>query len=290
MGIEFQQFCDDNGIITVTEGRNVGLGWIHVPCPFCFDPSFHLGFSTEYNTFKCWRCGKHQPKKVLLRLTRNQTWSEIYQKYYNFNGNSVRTKKKRKAVCNVKFPEKFVRMRSEHKKYLHQRKYKTRILEDKYHLYGTSKYGKWKNRIIIPVYYDCRPVSFTARDITDRSEIRYKNCPKEFEGRSLKECLYGQEHCTKDQIIVVEGPTDVWRLGDNAVGLFGIEYTKAQVQLLSAYSKVFIMLDPDASKKAEQLASDLALLTDVEIIDLHCDPGDLTNAEALEIKRDLIGL
>ena len=225
-----------------------------------------------------------------MRLSKGQSWREIYRRYYDFDGNTVRKRKVRKEVSVVRFPEKFVSLRSEHKKYLHERRYRARVLADKYNLMATSKYGKWKNRIIIPIYYEGTPVSFTARDITGKSDIRYKNCPKDFEGKSLKECLYGEEYCTKDRIIVVEGPTDVWRMGDNCVGLFGIEYTKAQVLALSRYKKVFVMLDPDAEHKAEQLASELSLLTNVEIVDIDSDPDDLSNEEALAIKRDLIGL
>lgn len=292
MGIDFEQFCQDNGIITVQDGKNVSLGWVHVNCPFCYDPSFHLGFIQEYNAFKCWICGKHQPKKVLLRLTNNQSWYEIYRKYYNFNGNAPIRRKKRKEVSVVRFPEKFTKMGAMHKKYLRERGFNWRELEQKYNLMGSTNLGRWKYRIIIPVYFNGIPVTFTARDISNKSNIRYKNCPKDFEGKQLKECLYNEQNCHKKRVIAVEGPSDVWRMGDNCVGLFGIEYTKAQVLALSKYEKVFIMFDPEenAQAKADKLASELSLLTDVEIVEIDSDPGDLSKEEALGIKRDLIGL
>ena len=39
--------------------------------------------------------------------------------------------------------------------------------------------GKYKNRIIIPIYYNNKLVSYHSRDITNKSKIKAKACEQE---------------------------------------------------------------------------------------------------------------
>jgi DNA primase len=57
-------------------------------------------------------------------------------------------------------------------------------------------------------------------------------------------------------IVVVEGPTDVWRLETNAVALFGKDLSIAQQQLLDQHFRgrpVVLFLDRDARDKSLEI-------------------------------------
>jgi hypothetical protein len=43
-----------------------------------------------------------------------------------------------------------------------------------------------------------------------------------------KETLYNLDNAKDGTAIVVEGPIDVWRIGDGAVATFGVIYTQKQ--------------------------------------------------------------
>ena len=36
--------------------KNVGKGWININCPFCDDPSWHLGINLKSKFFNCYIC------------------------------------------------------------------------------------------------------------------------------------------------------------------------------------------------------------------------------------------
>ncbi len=103
---------------------------------------------------------------------------------------------------------------------------------------------------------------------------------------------------TQHTILVVEGLTDVWNIGDGAVGLYTKHATRQQLKILSEFDRVFIMLDPDALETtvlntlspAEQLATDLAGFTETEIIELdHGDPGDMEPDDVKHLRREIFG-
>jgi len=81
----------------------------------------------------------------------------------------------------------------------------------------------------------------------------------------------------------------VWRLGDGTVALFGTQWTKKQVQLLTQkVKKAYIMFDSDAIKKAYKLAGQLSGLISTEIIELKKgDPADLDNITIRELRREI---
>jgi len=288
--IDFISFCLENNIPYMTEGKNIGADWIHISCPFCSDTSYHLGFSTVYNTFKCWRCGKHQPKKVFLRLS-NMPFKEIYKRYYRFNDSSIvkpiKRNERRYRSEDIKLPKEFKDIDIRHIKFLKKRNFNWREIKDKYKIKGTGILGNFKNRLIMPVYHNGNLVTFTGRDITGKNETRYKNCPRDMENRSIKNCLYNLDNIKGDKVIIVEGITDVWRLGNCAVATFGTEYTTEQILLMKKFKKIFIMYDEDAINKAESLACELGLFADVEVLEISGDPGDLTKEEVFSIKSEL---
>ena len=171
-------------------------------------------------------------------------------------------------------------------------KFDPKKLIHEWNLKGTLFLGAYKFRIIAPIYFQGKLVSYQGRDITEKSPLRYKTCPKTLEILHHKHCLYGIDKAKSDYIVVTEGITDVWRLGPGAVATFGIQWNLEQAKLLMNYKRVFIMFDkqPQAKQQAEKLANFLAL-TSIEVhiitLDNSDDPAEMTQYEADKLMTDL---
>jgi len=114
-----------------------------------------------------------------------------------------------------------------HKDYLINRRFDPDYLEAKYGLLGTGPVGDCSHRIVVPVFYQGQMVSWQARDITGKSELRYKSCAPAHEVMNHKRLIYNIDHCPRQSILVVEGFTDCWRFGDHCGATFGTTFTKA---------------------------------------------------------------
>jgi DNA primase len=184
-------------------------------------------------------------------------------------------------------------MGPEHKKYLTERLYFPETLEKEWGLKGVRHLGPYKWRIIAPIHYKGVRVSYQGRDITGKSDLRYKACVIEDETRHHKFCLYGLDKVIGKRVVVVEGITGVWRLGPGAVATFGIAWTQAQALLLQRFPEVFILFDPgeEAQRQANELGNQLSLngqkVEIVQIDDDDLDPGDLPQDEADDFMRQL---
>ena len=89
--------------------------------------------------------------------------------------------------------------------------------------------------------------------------------PKYLSARGMKksQLLYGlrQSLATTGPVVIVEGPTDVWRLGPGAVALFGKDASAAQQEkLISSFRRrpLVILLDRDAQLEANLLHQKLS--------------------------------
>jgi len=105
--------------------------------------------------------------------------------------------------------------------------------------------------------------------------------------------LYGlpQAVRTTGPVVIVEGPTDVWRLGGNAVGLFGKDMSRGHQDLIARYFRgrpIVLFLDRDAREQANKLRRQLrkaGLGADRPIVIAapplgRNDVGDCTSEEA----------
>lgn len=282
-------------------GRGVAKGWVGISCPFCTgNPGYHLGYCIDITSryagaYTCWRCGGKSAVQVIARLT-NSTNSESYKiiKRYStsqtIKDSAKRVKIKKSSKCSL--PPGSTSMNSRQRDYLRKRKFKVKELISIWDLKGTGPVGPYKNRIIIPIYFKNELVSYQGRDITNRSKTRYKACPKELEVRDHKHCLYGYDKTDKNKVIVVEGVTDVWRLGPGAVATFGVKYTTEQLYLLSKFKEVFVLFDSDeaGTTQSELLVKQLSNLgVYCEIISLkEGDPGELSQKDADLLMSDIL--
>jgi hypothetical protein len=143
-------------------------------------------------------------------------------------------------------------------------------------------------RLVIPIYdADERLVGWQARYVGACPD----NVPKYLSCKGMKksQLLYGlaEARSTQGAVVIVEGPTDVWRLGPGALALFGKDMSLAQQQLLDQNlpgRHVVVMLDRDAQDNATNLRSTLLHRGRVTVLaglpDGRDDVGDCGTEEA----------
>jgi hypothetical protein len=290
--IDIKKLCQDYHIQFWESGKNVAAGWINLKCPFCTDTSNHLGFSPQGH-FVCWKCGSHPLKKVLQKILRidEQDLSRIFRDYGGAKQRIADTVEERVkiGVDKFQFPSNIGPMLKSHHTYLNNRNFNSKQLERWWNLLGTGPIAKldnidFKYRIIIPIMWDEKVVSFQARDYTNKQTLRYITCPKNREIVHHKHILYGLQNNWTDTGIIVEGVTDVWRLGPRACATFGIEYTLAQVrEIKKHFKRVYILFDcePQAQEKAYELSAELNFRgISNEVIMIENDPGSMNQTVA----------
>lgn len=293
---DFINFLDDFDIHYETVGKNISAGWIGIRCPFCDDPSSHLGLELGgEQRINCLRCGGKSLINIITELIPDHRWLKILKQYSTntidiqevFKGKEGRGEE----VPECKLPEECFQLMTRHRKYLIDRGFNSIQLEREWNIKGTSTIGNYKFRIIIPIYYENKLVSFQGRDITGRQKDKYKTCY----GTTIKNYLYGMDYVTKDKIIVAEGVTDVWRLGKgNAVATFGIEFTRRQLNILvkRKFRKIGILFDnePQAQEQADKLTESLNCFSGMKAIKLKLpkgkDPARLSKKEIEKIFKD----
>jgi len=279
---DFPKMLDDYSI-PYKEGSR---GFIEISCPFCLDgdPKLHGGLNEE-GYYTCWRCGHHRLDRIILILT-NQEWDSIKQKYET--GILKLEKKETPKVTRLELPIGVTGLAIYQKRYLEKRGFDPNYLEHEYDLHAMP-WGEWHYHIIIPIYYNNRLVSYIGRDYTDQSWLRYKALHLGEEVIHHKHILYNLDRCPGDHAVVVEGVTDVWRLGAGSIATFGTGYTQEQVNLLSKFKKITVLYDSDAHIKAERLATELSGMgVTVTIASLsEGDPGALSQEEADELMEEL---
>ena len=292
------KFYTDFNIQYFTKGEKVTQGWINISCCFCNSHSPNLGFHLATGALSCWRCGTHSHIDLIQELL-NVTVSEAFDihELYSEQGNRIKTPLQSnhepvKTISKCRLPEGSKPLTKRFKDYLIGRNFDPEELEELWGLKCVEAVGDYKWRLIGGIYYEGKIVSYQGRDITGKSDLKWKTCAAKFESIQHKEILHGLDYC-KDKCLVVEGMGDLWRMGKGAVCTFGIAFTLSQVNLLaSKFKQVFIMYDGgelNAIKQAEKLAAMLSARgVSVEVLYLDSgDPGDLSQKEANRIMKDI---
>ncbi len=292
------RFLKDYQIPTRESGENCSPFWINTCCPFCNDTNFHLGFNLETGYCHCWKCGKLDTIEVISTLlgVSKEKAKRIFLNYYQNSQASYRkfTKGNGKGTASkVVLPSNAGDLLACHRKYLESRNYDSDYLQEKYKIAGTNHIGEYKWRVIIPIFYKKKLVSYQGRDITSRSTLRYKACKNELEVIHHKDIFYDIDNATKDSVIIVEGIFDKWRIGDDCVASFGVSFTQEQVVFISkTWKRVFILYDKDEAglSKADKLSRQLSgLPIEVEIVTLdEGDPGSMSDTDAKHLRKELL--
>lgn len=290
-------------------GKNVTRGWVNTNCPFCQDPSNHLGINLSSKNVSCWICREHGTFWKYIKAKTRKDNKEIYRllkpflvggvQYVDYDENKT---KNEKVVLPTHLYDEPLKI---HKEYLLSRNFKPSYLQRIYGIKYSGQVSKYKTqdrvvdfrfRIIIPIYINGKLVNFTARDVTDTAEEKYKNCPIDDVLLTTKDCIYGYDTLVGDTAVIVEGPTDVWNMGPGSCGLFGLKYTDTQIKLLYSRNlkKAVVFMDNEATaqKTAKTLAYELgSFIGNVFIMEPDSnisDPGSMTQDQVRKF-WELIG-
>ena len=293
------QFFQDFNINYLTEGhKHCRPGWINTACPFCTgNPGYHLGVTKDGSHFYCWRCGWHPTIPTLAKLASisESKVKAITSQYIGFS--TVPDDKILIGNKTHKLPGCISPLLPKHERYLAKRNFDPKKIEKEWDILGTGPISlldgiDYGNRILAPIFWDRKQVTFQARDISNTHHLKYMACPKERELIHHKHIVYGKQGKWGSTAIVVEGITDVWRIGPLAVATFGIEFTLQQIRILSkAFSRIFIMFDddPQAKIQAKKLMAELQFRgVEVINIDICGDPGGMTDVEIQQLLKNIL--
>lgn len=285
-----KQFFEDYDIHSITKGKNVQRGWINIKCPFHNDKSEHLGFNYEKGYFNCWHCKYIKIIDLIKILVPNENPYEIKKNYETKSIIRQKLNENKNTIKNKKIIVPGNKLQKMHKDYLINRNFDPDYLEKKYKIKGTNHLGDYKFRIIAPIYYKNRLISYQGRDITNLSKQRYKACKKENEIIHHKHVLYNFDSCKGSNLVAMEGIFDVLRFGDSSICTFGSEFTPQQVNFMKNFKRIFIFFDPDkgGKKASKSLSSQLTLLgCEVYNITGETDPGEMKNEDIKYLRKEL---
>ena len=291
----------DYSVDFLTEGhKHCREGWVNTPCPFCAgNPGYHLGYNIDDNYYMCWRCGWHPvaPTIATLLNINEQQARKILRQY-----GIIVPRLQKQPTTDIKkvehtFPSGVGPCGTMHDIYLMLRKFDPEKIKKEWNILGTGPISvldgiDYKFRIMIPFIWNGQQVSFDSRDITGKHPSKYMACPKNHEIIPHKEILYGKQDKWKETGILVEGPTDVWRLGTSSFAVSGIKYTNQQVrEIFRVFKRVAVVFDddPQAVVQANKIVAELKFRgVDAFRVNIVGDPGSMDQAEADYLVKQLI--
>jgi len=293
----------DYSIPFATDGnKHCRPGWVQIHCPFCKGTNdFHMGYNMDSNYYYCW---KHGWSSIPSTISKVLAVSEDQAKdiILNYGGSIRHTRKKETdpeaSKKEFKFPSGIINLTERHNKYLRERNYDPEKLTKLWGLKATDVISlldgtDYKHRILAPVHWNGKIVTFQARDITKKHKLKYLACPKIREIIHHKHILYANQELWHSTGIIVEGITDVWRFGPASSATFGIEYKYEQVRVIAkAFKRVAVVFDGgevQARKKADELVGELVNRNvDAFRINIEGDPGSMSQAEADYLVKQIL--
>lgn len=297
--MDFAAFCNDYGISTAPHGhRHRRPGWINVACPFCTGHTgYHLGYNARQgsNHFVCYRCHGHKAVEVIAELA-HVSRAEAKDIIEQYGGNKaygpIYKKKKWVLGKNLNFPINTMEVDNRGLAYLTSRGYDAEKIVKQFGLMQTGPVGMYKHRLVIPIYFNDFAVSFTCRSIFPQVQTRYMTCPSSLELIPAKDILYNIDNArNRDTLVVVEGCTDVWRLGHGAVATFGTAVTQSQLAIMAKFKNIVLLQDSDmaGSTSWAQVARQLRSTCKVSRVKLTNagDASELNDTDARYFMRSL---
>lgn len=155
----------------------------------------------------------------------------------------------------------------------------------RYCLTPLPEYPHLTNRLIVPIIYNGKMVSWQARYLGDAN---WRVVPKFYNQSDSRKntVLYNFDVAKRYPFVAVnEGYFDTWRIGDAAVAVLGKTVSEAQLRLLiSTWKVVLLALDDDAYYESEEAYRRLSTsVTTVRIPLPGKDPDQMTQEEFWEL-------
>ena len=282
--MNWEEFLKENSIEYVTSGPNTKRGEVSVQCPFCGDedPSQHMGINLSREAWGCHRNAEHRGKSPLKLIQAllgcNAAQARLTLAQYSVSDpdslegaltmlNALNELDTPEAPVEVTFPPEFkegARLTNRFWNYLEKRGYNSPIeIATKFGLMFADT-GRYKDRIIFPVYGVQGLVGWTGRAIIDPvSAPRYLASSDK-----VKTSVYGYEFAKKGgtTLFLVEGPFDALWINSlstkkhvKAVALMGTSVTVPQFcvikKLQKKFKNVIPFLDKDAYAQSLHIAA-----------------------------------
>lgn len=305
--IDVRAMLYELGIDFKAEGKNVGSSDCNIDCPFC-QADFHLGINVRNGKVWCWVCEftdldwKPSLIKVLMEST-GLGYKEVKDiaEEYGWEQKVGYIEPEESALARFcTLPDGAERILPSNKRHYevvdyitHRRGFPISVIND-FNLH-VSFSEPYKNKIIIPIYFGGKIVSYISRSFT--SDLgRYKNAPLFKSSMRTKSLLYNFDSArTYNHIYLLEGPTDVWRMGADSVSVFRSALSREQRNLITKTSNlqyiksVTIVFDPGATGRAMEAADELgAFIDEIKVIRLtgDRDVASRDRKEILELEKN----
>jgi hypothetical protein len=299
MSFDVKRFLEDKNIRYIESGTNTTKGWVEIHCPFrnCSDPSFHMGwcYTGKYQgAYHCWICGKRAPVATpLVQSIMRCSFSAAESIVAQYDDGLFSSVEERPATTLIKPIGLIEELPIQHRKYLMNRGYDPDFLSKKYGILAGHVSGDFPYRVVAPVYQENEIVNYQGRDISGQ-QIKYMSWKNEKAAIPIRDCVYNIDNVKQKTAVVVEGIFDVWRIGDGAIGTFGTEFTLRQAHsiVLKELDCLIVLYDKDAKTKAEKFAHFMSpFIPSVEVITIQDkkDPGELSEKEALQLRKNIFG-
>jgi hypothetical protein len=239
-------------------------------CPFCSD--------TRHRFFVNHRWGVRDPKTGTINLWLlncfNEQCNDVYDNQLHLfkmlYDNATPPDKLQKEVVARRGPRKvdwpgpmwrlddLAKRSPKHPaiQYLESRLYDPIYLGKKYQVAYCleSKMELAHRRVVAPIFQNGKFLSWQARALQDDLP---KGTPKWFTlpGSRTSEFFYNFDNAIKGRtIVLVEGPSDAWNFGPQAMSLIGKTLSPEKISLLKKYArkgvKIVVMLDPNQDAKS----------------------------------------
>jgi hypothetical protein len=181
-----------------------------------------------------------------------------------------------------------------HRDYLERRGFDPMEIEQTYHVRSCKPSSAYSQRILIPYIVQRKTYTFSTRDVSGKSNLKYKHCPVNKSIFAPKELLFGIDQTKKDTCVVVEGVFDVFRIGKGSVATSGTQYTRTQLLTLSKFKRIFLLFDPEpqAQKMALLLGNDLSFCSgsiEIILLKMDTDPGDMKPDDVKLLRKEIFG-
>lgn len=298
--IDWEKLFIDSGLdYKVRESGRYRLLVYH--CPLCVSSTgsktptgaFFMGSENNMQA-TCFRCGTHSGVEVISVLldTPISNAKTLISSYSTEVVSNPTVNIAHPTVIDLSFANRG--LDSAYSEYLIKRGLNPKKVTEYADLRYTNHIGELYSRIVFPIYYKGKIVSYTSRTIIDNPQVRYISCSNNKEVMNHKDICYGCDKLQSSTVLVVESPVNSIKIGnDICVATFGIAYSEAQVNFLKQFKKVIISFDSEvkAQIQAEKLAKAIGLFTDVSVVDLEFsegkDLGDCSRDELITIRKEL---
>lgn len=297
--VDIQSLFTTEGIDYRTAGKNISRGWVGVNCPFCGEQNNHCGVNLDTKRYSCWVCSQSGTLVKLVAVYLNLDYKQaniIIDDYRGFRYDAP----VRELSEQIILPTHITSLTKQGRKYLFERGFDPDYIIDKYKVRESNLFSRivkgevswdFKCRIYIPIIMDREIKTYTGRDWTGKQDPRYRNAPLEVSTMETSECVYNIDTVV-DRALIVEGPTDVWKLGDEAIATLGVKFSHAQINriLKKNLKKAVILFDSSAEQAASLLADTLCpFIQDLSVYTLKDqDPGSMSFVDAHKLKYDLL--